>query len=277
MKSNQKKRIKILFIIVFICGLILSLYPFFSDLWIEHKQSDAVIQYKKSVDQLTMEEIDRELKTAEIYNSKLDNTNYYDTLSFDEVMFVVEIPSINLKLPVYHGTEDKVLSFALGHLQNTSLPIGSKGTHCVITGHTGLTDVQIFDNLDKVQIGDTIKIHLLNRIIEYKADAINIVEPTDTSLLQPIDDKDYITLLTCYPYGVNSHRLLVRAERVKTQILIDNSTATMPNESLENVEYIKNYDENSRSSLNFLAIAIISVFAVGLLVFVKSKRNVKKG
>ena len=188
-------------------------------------------------------------------------------------MFIVEIPSINLKLPVYHGTNDKVLSFALGHLENTSLPVGTIGSHCVITGHTGLTDVQMLDNLDKVQIGDTIKIHILNRIIEYKADAINIVEPTDTSLLQPIDDKDYITLLTCYPYGVNSHRLLVRAERVKTQVLIDedNATTNIQNESTESIEYIQ--DNNSYRSLrNLVCIATISIFAIGLLVFVKSKR-----
>lgn len=273
MKSNQKTRIKILFICLFIGGALLALYPFISDLWLGYKQSNAVNQYKKAVSLLTVEEINRELETAQNYNDKKGDINYYDTLNFDEIMFVVEIPSINLKLPVYHGTNDKVLSFALGHLENTSLPVGTIGSHCVITGHTGLTDVQMFDNLDKVQIGDTIKIHILNRIIEYKADAINIVEPTDTTLLQPVDDKDYITLLTCYPYGVNSHRLLVRAERVKTQVLIDedNATANIQNESTESIEYIQ--DNNSYRSLrNLVCIATISIFAIGLLVFVKSKR-----
>lgn len=273
MKSNQKTRIKILFICLFIGGALLALYPFISDLWLGYKQSNAVNQYKKAVSLLTVEEINRELETAQNYNDKKGDINYYDTLNFDEIMFVVEIPSINLKLPVYHGTNDKVLSFALGHLENTSLPVGTIGSHCVITGHTGLTDVQMLDNLDKVQIGDTIKIHILNRIIEYKADAINIVEPTDTTLLQPVDDKDYITLLTCYPYGVNSHRLLVRAERVKTQVLIDedNATTNIQNESTESIEYIQ--DDNSYRSLrNLVCIATISIFAIGLLVFVKSKR-----
>ena len=273
MKSNQKTRIKKLFICLFIGGALLALYPFISDLWLGYKQSNAVNQYKKAVSLLTVEEINRELETAQNYNDKKGDINYYDTLNFDEIMFVVEIPSINLKLPVYHGTNDKVLSFALGHLENTSLPVGTIGSHCVITGHTGLTDVQMLDNLDKVQIGDTIKIHILNRIIEYKADAINIVEPTDTTLLQPVDDKDYITLLTCYPYGVNSHRLLVRAERVKTQVLIDedNATTNIQNESTESIEYIQ--DDNSYRSLrNLVCIATISIFAIGLLVFVKSKR-----
>ena len=273
MKSNQKTRIKILFICLFIGGALLALYPFISDLWLGYKQSNAVNQYKKAVSLLTVEEINRELETAQNYNDKKGDINYYDTLNFDEIMFVVEIPSINLKLPVYHGTNDKVLSFALGHLENTSLPVGTIGSHCVITGHTGLTDVQMLDNLDKVQIGDTIKIHILNRIIEYKADAINIVEPTDTTLLQPVDDKDYITLLTCYPYCVNSHRLLVRAERVKTQVLIDedNATTNIQNESTESIEYIQ--DNNSYRSLrNLVCIATISIFAIGLFVFVKSKR-----
>ena len=146
----------------------------------------------------------------EDYNSQLD-------IDGSGVMGYIEIPSINVSLPIYHGTSDGVLQVAAGHLEGSSLPVGGAGTHAVISAHRGLPSAKLFTNLDELEAGDTFTITVLDRVLTYEVDRISIVLPTETDLLQPVEGQDYVTLMTCTPYGINTHRLLVRGHRVNTR------------------------------------------------------------
>ena len=130
------------------------------------------------------------------------------------IMGYIEIPEIDCSLPVYHGTEESVLQIAVGHIEWTSLPVGGEGTHCVLSGHRGLPSAKLFTNLDKLEPGDVFLLRILDEVLTYEVDQILIVEPQDTSALQIVKGKDYCTLMTCTPYGVNTHRLLVRGHRI---------------------------------------------------------------
>lgn len=219
----------ILLIITFLVGLMILMYPYFSNYLATRKSSIVVDGYDAMTVNLTKEEIHSEWERAVIYNEHLIGDpvrdpfvpgsgralpdDYLDVLNFDGVMCYVEIPTVNIKLPVYHGVSEKVLEEGVGHIESTALPIGGTGGHAVLTGHTGLPSAKLFTDLDKIKEGDLFYIHVLGRLLVYEVDQISVIEPKDISLLVAYSDKDYITLLTCTPYGVNSHRLLIRGER----------------------------------------------------------------
>lgn len=215
--------------ITFLVGLLVLLYPYFSN-WLSTRRNSIVVDsYDAMTVDLSKEEIAEEWDRAVVYNEHLIGdpvrdpfvpgsgralpSNYIDVLNFDGVMAYVEVPSVNIKLPVYHGASVEVLEKGVGHIESTTLPIGGIGGHPVLTGHTGLPEAKLFTDLDKVKEGDLFYIHVLGRLLMYEVDQISVIEPQDISLLVAYDDKDYITLLTCTPYGVNSHRLLIRGER----------------------------------------------------------------
>lgn len=263
----------IVFILIFIIGLSMAVYPFVSDLVIESKQDDAVEEYQVSISAMSEEEKNAEFEKAQEYNSA-ESGDYTSALASGGIMCVVEVPVLDVKLPVYHGTSAKVLDFALGHIETTSLPVGGEGTHCVITGHTGLTRVRILDNLDKTQVGDMIYIHILGKVLEYKIDDINIIEPNDTSCLLPVAGEDYLTLVTCYPYGINSHRLCVRGTRVGTQdeatfISAENEENTSQTENSPAINDTGYYSGGRhRGGVNYIRIALVVAGSIGLIVFV---------
>lgn len=288
-RGSRQKRSKVFKTVFFICffivGAMLALYPFIGDLLLELKQSRAVSDYEYAVAQLTREEIDEQFLKAQEYNSNRNGgTNYYNALNFGETMCVVEIEKIGVKLPVYHGCSSTVLDFALGHIESSSLPVGGKSTHCVITGHTGLSRVRIFDNLDKLAIGDTFKIKVLNKALTYKIDQIKTVLPEETNDLQITPGKDYVTLVTCTPYGINSHRLLVRGERVGTsEDAAPTDTASVTGVSsatdVPDVVGLDEYDVSSgnRGMQNYMWIAVIVLFAAGLVVIIVKSSGRNKG
>ena len=145
----------------------------------------------------------------------------YDNLlniSGTGVMGIVEIPKINVRLPIYHGTDETVLKSGAGHIKGTSLPTGGEGTHCVISGHRGLPSAELFTHLDKMKVGDRFHMHVLNHDMEYQVDQILEVEPTEADAIYIENGKDYVTLVTCTPYGINSHRLLIRGVRIDDEI-----------------------------------------------------------
>ncbi len=150
--------------------------------------------------------------------SEEDKEDYYNMLNISDngIMGYIEIPDINCYLPVYHGTDESILQIAIGHIGWTSLPVGGKSTHCVLSGHRGLPSAKLFSDLDRLREGDIFTLHVLDEVLTYEVDRILIVEPKDTVALQIVEGRDYCTLVTCTPYGVNSHRLLVRGHRVKT-------------------------------------------------------------
>lgn len=226
MKKNWST---VLLIAILLIGLSLLLYPTFSDWWNSFHQTRAIASYTEQVANMDDEKYDEIWSAAWEYNrSLLDNPNSF-VLSDEQkenyeqlldvtgsgVMGYIEIPAIDVMLPVYHGTSEGVLQVAIGHLEWTSLPVGGSGSHCVVSGHRGLPSAQLFTDLDKLVVGDIFVLHVLDEILTYEVDQIRIVDPSETDDLMIEEGKDLCTLFTCTPYGVNSHRMLVRGHRVE--------------------------------------------------------------
>ena len=227
----KNKLTTILLILALFAGLSLLLYPTVSDYLNSLHASQAVADYAENVRNLEAEKYEQVLQDAKSYNQMLpyEQTTFalseeekeaYDALldiSGTGVMGYIEIPTVNISLPVYHGTEDAVLQIAVGHLEWSSLPVGGESTHCVLSGHRGLPSAKLFTNLDKLVAGDKFIMRVLDEVLTYEVDQILIVEPTDVSTLMIEAGKDLCTLVTCTPYGINSHRLLVRGHRIENQ------------------------------------------------------------
>ncbi len=224
----KKNRSTIILILIFLVGLSVMLYPTVSDYINQKNQSRAVASYSEEVENLSDVDYQAYFDAADDYNRRLAETpdafyrpeevsGYTDTLdvSGTGIMGYITIPKIGVELPIYHGTSDGVLQVAAGHLEGSSLPVGGAGTHAVISAHRGLPSAKLFTNLDELEVGDTFTITVLDRVLTYEVDQISIVLPTETDLLQPVEGKDYVTLMTCTPYGINTHRLLVRGKRIE--------------------------------------------------------------
>lgn len=225
----MKRRLStILFGVVFIAGLSLLLYPTVSDYWNSFHQSRAIASYVDAVDNTDEQKLDEMRKAAQAYNEKLlskqdryemsdqDKAEYESLLdvSGTGVMGYVEIPSINVSLPIYHGTDNTILQIGVGHIEGTSLPVGGASTHCAVSGHRGLTSSKLFTDIDQMAEGDTFKLYVLGETLTYEVDQIRIVLPDELNDLKIEEGQDYCTLITCTPYGVNSHRLLIRGHRI---------------------------------------------------------------
>ena len=230
MKKNKNRITTLLLALVFLAGLSLLLYPTVSDYWNSFHASRAVAAYAQEVADLNGEEYDRLLAAARDYNARVpersntfalteaEQEEYQSLLNMDGtgIMGYIEIPNIKLSLPIYHGTEESVLQIAVGHLDWSALPVGGEGTHCVLSGHRGLPSAKLFTNLDQLREGDTFTLRVLDEVLCYEVDQIRVVEPQDTAALLPEPGQDLCTLVTCTPYGVNTHRLLVRGHRIET-------------------------------------------------------------
>ena len=231
----KKKAGNLVICIIFLAGLSLLLYPFVANQWNNYRQKQLISGYEQVVSEKEAAEgidYDAERKKAEDYNEALlpcvlpdsfalaessgVDPVYMNTLNIagDEMMGSVEIPKINIKIPIYHTTEEEVLNKGAGHLEGSSLPVGGANTHAVISAHRGLPSASLFTDLDQLKEGDHFLIHVLNETLCYEVDKISVVKPEDTSALAVEDGQDLVTLLTCTPYGVNTERLLVRGHRV---------------------------------------------------------------
>ncbi len=224
----KKNRSTIILILIFLVGLSVMLYPTVSDYINQKNQSRAVASYSEEVENLSDVDYQAYFDAADDYNRRLAETpdafyrpeqvsGYTDTLDISGtgIMGYITISKIGVELPIYHGTSDGVLQVAAGHLEGSSLPVGGAGTHAVISAHRGLPSAKLFTNLDELEVGDTFTITVLDRVLTYEVDQVSIVLPTETDLLQPVEGKDYVTLMTCTPYGINTHRLLVRGKRIE--------------------------------------------------------------
>lgn len=221
--------ITFILILVLLIGLSLLLYPSFSNAWNQKNQSQVIISYDKEIENLQKEEYQQIWQSAVDYNKTLlprsnayllteeQKARYHAELNLSGVgiMGYIEIPKLDVHLPLYHGTEDSVLQIAVGHLEWTSLPTGGESTHSVFSGHRGLPSATLFTDLDKLIVGDTFILNVLQEMLTYEVDQILVVEPTDTESLLIQEGKDLCTLVTCTPYGINTHRLLVRGHRVE--------------------------------------------------------------
>lgn len=228
----MKKHLSTIFLfLILLIGLSLMLYPSFADWWNSFHQSRAIASYAEQVAVLDEDKYQEIWNAAWDYNESLltrpndfllsdDQKQTYSellNLGGNDVMGYIEIPSIKVALPVYHGTSEGVLQVAVGHLEWTSLPVGGESSHCVVSGHRGLPSARLFTDLDKLVVGDLFLFRILDEILTYEVDQIRIVEPHELKDLVIVEGKDYCTLVTCTPYGINSHRLLVRGHRIANQ------------------------------------------------------------
>ena len=276
--------------IIFLAGLSLLLYPFVANQWNNYRQKQLISGYEQVVSEKEAAEgidYDAERKKAEDYNEALlpcvlpdsfafaessgVDPVYMNTLNIagDEMMGSVEIPKINIKIPIYHTTEEEVLNKGAGHLEGSSLPVGGANTHAVISAHRGLPSASLFTDLDQLKEGDHFLIHVLNETLCYEVDKISVVKPEDTSALAVEDGQDLVTLLTCTPYGVNTERLLVRGHRVP---YVE-----------EEVKEEKTVLSGSSLHTNYLLWVFVGLSVTALFVFVlylketKLKRQANKG
>lgn len=218
----------IVLVLFFLLGISLMLYPAISNYWNSKTQSEAIVDYDKMALEMPKEDYTAYFEEANAYNqalAKLDFPlldykkvgNYDDILAISKtgMMGYLNIEKINLLLPIYHTTDESVLNVAVGHLEGSSFPVGGKNTHCVLSAHRGLPSAKLFTNLDHLELGDTFEISVLDRKYTYQVDQIKTVGPKDTKDITIVNNEDYCTLLTCTPYGINTHRLIVRGKRIE--------------------------------------------------------------
>ena len=223
----QSKKSTIILLLSFFIGLSVLLYPSVSSYWNSKTQSEAIVDYEAMLASYKPEDYSALFEAADNYNREIAKLEYpfmhhsrvegyWDILDISGtgMMGYLTVPKINQELPVYHGTGEAVLAIAAGHYQGSSLPVGGKSTHSVVSAHRGLPTAVLFTHLDRMEIGDIFYFTILDRTVTYEVDQIRIVEPADTSLVEIEEGKDYCTLLTCTPYGINSHRLLVRGHQI---------------------------------------------------------------
>ncbi len=290
----KNKLLSILFILIILVGVGVLSYPFVMSMISSANQSAVVSDYNNKVDEATQEERNQMLEVAQRYNKSLfgnviltdpfdeenqvnksENFNYEEILSMDVngTMGYITIPAIDVNLPIYHGTEDARLQLGVGHLVNSSLPVGGETTHSILAGHTGLPDAVLFNNLVDVVEGDCFYIHILGEVHEYKVDQIKVVEPSNVSDFVIVSDKDYITLVTCTPYGINSHRLLVRGERTDYDTTQDVYEETI--ESRNDGFYFNGIYIDYTVFYSVLIGISLGVVAFIVIIFVRKKRKKK--
>ena len=267
----------ILLALVFLVGLTLLLYPAISNKINTRHQSRAVTSYEKDISTLAPEDYTPMIQAAEAYNAALldrkdrflqtdEDAAIYQALinpTGSGIMGYVEISKIGVKLPIYHGTDESVLQVGAGHVEGTSLPVGGLGTHCAISGHRGLPSAMLFTDLDKVVVGDTFEIHVLNQVLLYQVDQILVVEPIELDALEIDPAKDYCTLITCTPYGVNSHRLMLRGVRVE-------NAAEQPSAE---ISVLPTVQEPYDATAALILIGILSLLAILLIRSIHRKKG----
>lgn len=286
----HKKRIllHVLFLVLFLIGIGAAAYPAFGNWYTEQKRSVVLTEYEKALAKIENADLTDALKQAEIYNDALftgetdeeERPDYGELLctTEDGIMGYVEIPAIQIRLPIYHGCTENELSKGAGHLPSSSLPVGGKSTHAVLAAHSGRADSKMFTDLDQVKEGDLVYLYVLNKTLTYEVDQITVTTPDDTDAIQIIDGEDLLTLLTCTPYGTNTHRLLVRGYRI-----FPDETRSASNSSEEKPEHTdtavhrstwtNEYRNGLTEGLLFaLLILLISVFLYGII-RLKTKRS----
>ncbi|MBP3318818.1 MAG: class C sortase [Ruminiclostridium sp.] len=227
--KKKSNRSTLILIAVFLVGLSLLLYPSISNYWNSFHATRAIASYSETVEQMDDAQYDQMWNAARAYNqSLLTQANRYHMTDAQReeyealldvtgtgIMGYIEIPAIHVSLPVYHGVDEAVLQIAVGHIEGSSLPVGGESTHCVVSGHRGLPSAKLFTNLDELTEGDVFLFRVLDEVLTYEVDTVLIVEPEDVSALEIVEGEDLCTLVTCTPYGINTHRLLVQGHRIE--------------------------------------------------------------
>ena len=286
----HKKRIllHVLFLVLFLIGIGAAAYPAFGNWYTEQKRSVVLTEYEKALAKIEDADLTDAFKQAEIYNDALftgeidekERPDYGELLctTEDGIMGYVEIPAIQIRLPIYPGCTEHELSTGAGHLPSSSLPVGGKSTHAVLAAHSGRADSKMFTDLDQVKEGDLVYLYVLNKTLTYEVDKITVTTPDDTDAIQIIDGEDLLTLLTCTPYGTNTHRLLVRGHRIFPDETLSTSKPSEakpehPDTAVHRSTWTNEYRNGLTEGLLFaLLILLISVFLYGII-RLKAKRS----
>lgn len=286
----HKKRIllHVLFLVLFLIGIGAAAYPAFGNWYNEQKRSVVLTEYEKALAKIEDADLTDAFKQAEIYNDALftgetdeeERPDYGELLCTTEngIMGYVEIPAIQMRLPIYHGCTENELSKGAGHLPSSSLPVGGKSTHAVLAAHSGRADSKMFTDLDQVKEGDLVYLYVLNKTLTYEVDQITVTTPGDTDAIQIIDGEDLLTLLTCTPYGTNTHRLLVRGYRIfPDETLSTSKPSEAKPEHTDTAVHRSTWTNEYRNGLTegllfALLILLISVFLYGII-RLKTKRS----
>ena len=280
-KKKSSKIVNIFIVLIFLIGAGIFTYPTISDLWNQYRNALLVSKYNTSVENLSNDQYDKLWQEAEEYNAEHtqnvivdafeEEDNYVLSHPYDEVldpngdglMGSIEIPKLDVVLAIYHGLGKDVLEKGVGHVEGTSLPIGGKSTHAVLAGHRGLPSAKIFTDLDQMEIGDIFLIHVLDKTLAYKVDQIKTVLPEETGELDIIPGEDHVTLVTCTPYGVNTHRLLVRGIRTD---YVEEKTEETPMQQIAQIDPVK-------IMIGGLAVLIVLIIIIYLTVRRKNKKH----
>lgn len=296
---KSEKILLIIAIIFIIVGTGIFLYPSISNYFAEKNHVEAIRNYDKMVVKIGEDSLKKEKEKAQTYNENLSGDPVHDpfvlgsgyalpenykevlNISGDGIMGYIQIPKISVDLPIYHGTSEEVLEKGVGHIQNTSVPIGGNSTHSVLTGHTGLPNAELFTRLDELVVGDIFYIHVLNDILTYKVYEIKVVLPDNIDELRITSGEDLVTLVTCTPYGVNSHRLLVKAKRVEYEDYTENNNIGNTTETSNNSNTINNVETKKTNKQYYLTgiqigtVILIIVLITTLIVGIIIKRSKK--
>lgn len=272
MKKGKRKHILIIAAIglVYFIGVAAIVYPMIGNVYTLVTSKNVISTYNSDVETMDNSDVENRLEDARAYNKKLAKGTFDEDLSkslnmSNNIMCYVEVPSVEIYLPVYYGTSDDVLNKGAGWLEKTSLPVGGKNTHCVIAGHTGLPSAEMFTKLDQTKVGEMFYIRVLDRTLAYKIISIDAVEPERTDLLHIDEDMDCVTLLTCTPYGINDKRLLVKGERVAYTPDKDSDEDNYSDEFTENTKLA---DEGLQRQISGILAVIVAITVAAVIVFV---------
>ncbi len=268
----------IVLIIMFLCGLLIFLYPTLSNVYNEYLNKKLIGDYQDVATNVDYEAYAKEKEAARLYNENRNNPEkleelgltYEDVLNVagNGIMGYIEIPKISVSLVIYHTIDEDILQNGIGHMEESSLPIGGESMHCVLAGHTGLPSAKLLTNIDHLDVGDRFMIHVLDEVLTYQVDKIVVVEPHEVDHINVVSGKDHVTLVTCTPYGVNSHRLLVRGVRVYGKQLTDSNLLLVPNE----VEMIQ---MRYLLTISLLGFAVIGIAWYQVIYFVRKRKHKK--
>ena len=277
MNHNLKKRLPLVVIfLILVAGLSVMGYPLVSDWLSVYTAKVEIADYTTAVEEEDSTQLDAMWTQAEEYNQSLNSATKTSVVSYENLLSVtdaigyLEIPKIGVYMPIYHGIDTEVLEKGIGHMPGTSLPVGGKSTHCVLSGHTGLPAAKILTDLDKMKEGDLFYLHVLGRVLAYKVDQIKVVLPEETDDIKITEGKDYVTLLTCTPYGINTHRLLVRGER--TDYVPDAVSVETPG----NMQKKDMIPASTIMKFGIAGAAVIVVVVVLLILFLPGKAQKKR-
>ena len=276
-------------LLVILIGIMIVIYPVIANILVSYTQTNVISNYNEIIEQMEKEQIEKEIEKAREYNNRLnleseikihsdeekeEKTSYLNVLNIGKIIGYIDIPKIDAYLPIYHGTNDNVLQAGVGHVESSSFPIGEKNTHAILAGHSGLARTKIFDDIDELKDADMFFIYMFGEMFAYEVDQIKVVLPEDTKDVQIEPDKEYVTLLTCTPFAINSHRLLVRGERVEGYVKEEKQE--VKEQIVDSSQKLDEKNQKSQNDIYIIIVVFLILILIGIVVILKIRNPKKK-